>query len=169
MRKSKYTKELLEPIVKDSYSVAEVLNKLNLKLSGGNYRNIQFKFRYLKIDTKHFKGQAWNKGLTSETDERVRKFTKSNSYSNEEIFVENSPIEGQGNKLTKRLIKLGWIYECKKCELLEWLGEKLKLHLDHTNGINNDNRFENLRWLCPNCHSQTKTYCRKKFKNASVA
>lgn len=40
-----------------------------------------------------------------------------------------------------------------------WAGSPIVLHLDHINGISNDNRIENLRWLCPNCHSQTSTYC----------
>jgi transposase len=42
-----------------------------------------------------------------------------------------------------------------------WAGKAVVLHLDHINGINNDHRLENLRWLCPNCHSQTETYCGK--------
>lgn len=41
----------------------------------------------------------------------------------------------------------------------EWAGKPIKLHLDHVNGIRNDHRLPNLRWLCPNCHSQTVTYC----------
>jgi 5-methylcytosine-specific restriction endonuclease McrA len=48
-----------------------------------------------------------------------------------------------------------------------WCGNPLSLHLDHKNGIRNDHRLENLRWLCPNCHSQTETYCgRNKRGNA---
>lgn len=43
-----------------------------------------------------------------------------------------------------------------------WNGESLELQLDHINGINTDNRLENLRILCPNCHSQTETYCKIK-------
>ena len=47
-----------------------------------------------------------------------------------------------------------------------WNGKKLVLQLDHKNGNNKDNRIENLRILCPNCHTQTETYCRnKKYEN----
>jgi len=49
-------------------------------------------------------------------------------------------------------------YKCGICGIQEWNGKKLSLHLDHINGINNDHRLENLRFLCPNCHSQTHTY-----------
>jgi len=52
-------------------------------------------------------------------------------------------------------------YKCNECGISEWKGKSLSLHLDHTNGINNDNRIDNLRFLCPNCHSQTDTYCGK--------
>lgn len=50
---------------------------------------------------------------------------------------------------------------CAECGINEWMGKTLSLHLDHINGINNDNRLENLRLLCPNCHSLTETYCGK--------
>ena len=49
-------------------------------------------------------------------------------------------------------------YQCGICELKEWNGKQLSLHLDHINGKNGDHRLENLRFLCPNCHSQTDTY-----------
>lgn len=55
-------------------------------------------------------------------------------------------------------------YECAECAISQWRGKKLSLHLDHINGVNNDNRLENLRFLCPNCHSQTETYCGKANK-----
>ena len=46
-----------------------------------------------------------------------------------------------------------------KCQI--WNDKKLSLQLDHINGDNSDNRLENLRFLCPNCHTQTETYCSK--------
>ena len=52
-------------------------------------------------------------------------------------------------------------YECSECGISEWNGRKLALHLDHINGKNGDHRLENLRFLCPNCHSQTETYTGK--------
>jgi len=37
-------------------------------------------------------------------------------------------------------------------------GRALSIHLDHINGAGDDYRLDNLRMLCPNCHSQTETY-----------
>lgn len=53
--------------------------------------------------------------------------------------------------------------KCSICNILnEWNGKKLILQLDHINGVNNDHRLENLRFICPNCHSQTSTYSNKR-------
>ena len=60
--------------------------------------------------------------------------------------------------------------KCEICGITKWNGNSLVIHLDHINGINNDNRLENLRMLCPNCHSQTSTYTGKnKNKTESVS
>ncbi len=62
----------------------------------------------------------------------------------------------------KTIIKNNLIpYECNECGISDWNGKKLSLHLDHINGKNGDHRIENLRFLCPNCHSQTETYTGK--------
>jgi len=61
--------------------------------------------------------------------------------------------------IRKTIIKENLIeYKCSECNIQTWNNKSLSLHLDHINGMNNDNRLENLRFLCPNCHSQTEIY-----------
>lgn len=82
-------------------------------------------------------------------------FINKKQYS--EILCENSTFP-RGH-LKKRLLKDGLLdYKCDVCGISKWRNKSISLHLDHINGVNNDNRLENLRLLCPNCHTQTKTY-----------
>lgn len=76
----------------------------------------------------------------------------------EESFIENSPTTRA--VIRKYIIRHNLIpYICEKCgNDGNWQGQILTLQLDHKNGVNNDHRLENLRWLCPNCHSQTETF-----------
>lgn len=79
-------------------------------------------------------------------------------YSLEEIMVKN----GWYNRvhLKRRLIESNILKnQCSECGLEPiWNKKKLSLQLDHINGIHNDDRLENLRLLCPNCHSQTENF-----------
>jgi hypothetical protein len=61
--------------------------------------------------------------------------------------------------LKQRLLRLGLLEEaCHECGITEWRGKPLSLCLHHINGVNDDNRLENLAVLCPNCHSQTENF-----------
>lgn len=98
--------------------------------------------------------QGWSKGRVSITDDRIL-----SKYNFEDIFCQNSLVSRERAKTL--LIKLSILeYKCGICEIYPiWNNKSLSLHIDHINGIRNDHRIENLRFLCPNCHSQTETYC----------
>jgi Zn finger protein HypA/HybF involved in hydrogenase expression len=91
--------------------------------------------------------------------ESIDNTTKRRTYTLTEILVENSQYTGRA-LLIRKLLSLGLlINKCNKCGLDPiWREKPLALQLDHINGVNNDNRIENLRMLCPNCHSQTSTF-----------
>jgi predicted RNA-binding Zn-ribbon protein involved in translation (DUF1610 family) len=161
MRNSKYTAELLAPLAASSRSIGELLSKLHLRPTGGNHRMLVLRLRLCNVETGHFKGCGWARGRTEGIDVGVARSGAKRRRPDSDIFVVNSP-ENCGVRLVRRLRRLGWRYECSVCGLSMWRDRRLSLHLDHINGVNNDNRFENLRFLCPNCHSQTDTYCKKK-------
>ena len=76
--------------------------------------------------------------------------------------IQNLEEYATRSSVRKRIIKENLIdYKCGVCKIDTWDNKKLALHLDHINGKNGDHRLENLRWLCPNCHSQTNTYAGK--------
>ena len=71
----------------------------------------------------------------------------------------------------KKYLKESYGNKCSECGISnEWNGKLLSLQLDHIDGNSDNNLLDNLRLLCPNCHSQTETYCRgynKKTKRSA--
>lgn len=150
MSRRKWTDEQFIEAVKTSYSYAEVLRKIGLKVAGSNYDTVKRKIKELNLDISHMTGQAWNQG------ERFKPFGK--KYTMEEILIENSPYVNT-NHLRQRLLSENIKeYKCECCGRTEWLGKPIALELHHVNGIKNDLRIENLQILCPNCHSFTDNY-----------
>ena len=160
MKLHKYTIEELREAVRTSGSVRQVLKKLNVKAAGGNYATFHKAVKHFEIDTSHFHGQVWNKGDHSGVLKRSRKTRPLDEVLNKDIHYSS-------NKLKQRLIKAGLKeHKCEQCGITEWNGQPAPIELDHINGVRTDNRLENLRILCPNCHAQTKTYRgRNKNKN----
>jgi HNH endonuclease len=155
----RYTKEELTEAVATSFSLAEVLRKLNIRDAGGNYLTLKQRIKEMGLDTSHFTGSSWLKGRKNP----IRRYR-----SLDEILVKDSTFMST-DSLRKHLIAEGiFPHQCVSCGLSEWLERPIPLELDHINGDRRDNRLENLRLLCPNCHALTATY-RGKNKGANNA
>lgn len=144
----KLSDEQFVELLKKSSTISEVLFKLGYTVKGNSWGYSQVKRRMddLNLDYSIFKGKS-----------AVIKINKLNNVKKEDILKEN--CRHQRTVLRRYVIKNNLIpYKCAICGCTEWQGKTLSLELDHINGVNNDNRLENLRFLCPNCHSQTSTY-----------
>jgi hypothetical protein len=142
--------EDLKKIISESNNFSEVLRKLNLKVSNGNYVTLKNLIQKNQINISHFN----------------RKVKKNNSGTKRElveILTENSHYNI--TELKRRLIfeKLKE-HKCENCLQTEWLGKPIPIQLHHINGNNHDNQLCNLQILCPNCHSLTDNYCSKNIK-----
>lgn len=142
------TDEAFIALVNGSTSYSDTLRNVGLTTSGGSASKLLKKrIADLKIPTDHFEDQ--------------RNINKQ-QHTLDEILVADSPYTNI-NRLKIRLVNEGVMtYACVKCgNPGVWNNVPLALQLDHENGISNDHRRENLRFLCPNCHAQTDTYCGK--------
>lgn len=139
----------LKKAVKSSSSIREVIMKLGLVPAGGNYSQINKAITDNQIETSHFTGQGWK---------RNKKFEFVPRKSLEDILKNSTGF--QSFKLKRRLIAAG--LKEARCELCGWADRspdgRIPVELDHVNGDKLDNRLENLRVLCPNCHSLQPTH-----------
>ncbi|MBA8964680.1 MULTISPECIES: hypothetical protein [Rhodococcus] len=153
----KYTREVLEQAVAESTSYAGVMRYLGLKPAGGTHAHLSRQIKKFGIDTTHFTGSAHTKG------KRAR-----NRMSWEEILVKRPPGSARvkPHLLRRALIEAGVEYKCVLCGLGDdWCGLPLILHVDHIRGDPSDSRLEQVRFLCPNCHSQTATWAGRRSGN----
>jgi len=149
--------ENLKDIVKISNTYKDVINYLGWNVNGTNYTKIKKLIREQNLSTEHF--------LTA--SEFMRKYNSIREFLPiEEILVKNSSYQNRGS-LKNRIVKDNLLdYKCVECgNKGEWMGKKISLILDHINGVNNDNRLENLRFLCPNCNATLDTHCGGNVKN----
>jgi hypothetical protein len=145
----RWSDDQLRAAVPASKSVAQVLRHLGLIAAGGNYEQVQRRIRELELDTTHFTGMGWNVGM---------KFRPNPPRSLDEMLVANRLTSS--HSLKQRLIRSGLKQtKCERCGWAECSADgRIPIELDHINGDKTDNRIENLRILCPNCHALQLTH-----------
>ncbi|GHA70730.1 HNH endonuclease [Streptomyces termitum] len=145
----RWTREVLAEAVAGSTNMCEVLRRLGVEVVGGQHTHISRRIRAYGIDTSHFRapsrrGRPWRPRtpgtfLVRQTGPQARRVPS--------------------DRLAWAMTETGIPKECARCgNEGVWLGRPLRLEIDHIDGDWRDNRIENLRFLCPNCHSTTDGY-----------
>ncbi|MFG2624835.1 HNH endonuclease [Streptomyces sp. NPDC048473] len=145
---TRWTREVLEPVIASSTNMCQVLRSLGLELVGGHHAHISRRVKALGIDTSHF-AQPRRRGET-----RRRR--------PEELLIDQDPSNARripGDRLKRAMTAIGTEERCAMCGAEPtWRGLPLPLEVDHIDGNWRNNQPRNLRLLCPNCHSTTDTY-----------
>jgi Zn finger protein HypA/HybF involved in hydrogenase expression len=158
-KKSKFdwSDENIKKAIENSHCKSDILKYLGVSLGSTHYQKLDIILKSLEIDLSkiNYKLQKNKKGY---------KFTE--KYTDEVVFSKNSPLSNKNIK--RRIIKKSLLnYKCNECGLIDnWNNKKIILQLDHIDGDNNNNELSNLRFLCPNCHSQTETFSKGKNKRS---
>jgi 5-methylcytosine-specific restriction endonuclease McrA len=147
----RYSKKVLEEITRSSNCLYDVCKKLGLCAGGDMYDVLRRDLSDWKISTQHFDGER----------ERYRKIKQAmvrgqkNPRTVEDVLRKNS---GASPTLVKKWAQKAIRYECECGITTNWRGKTISLQLDHIDGNRENHEVSNLRWLCPNCHSQTGTW-----------
>lgn len=153
----------LQNLLDTSDSIVDVLEKLGFDGHAGNHRTLKRRFNDEQFD---FTQLNINRRI-SRTD-RLNARLKQAPVLDSEIFIERS--DASFSTVKKRIKTQSLLeYRCVECGNIGFHNDKpLSLQVDHINGINTDHRLENLRYLCPNCHSQTETFSGKRHRKDKV-
>ncbi len=161
------TDKELQSLLDSSDSYVDVLKNLGLDPYSGNHRTLKSRIKASNLEIKSL----------TENREKAKKLHFQNLASKTKLSAESILVEDcnkSGKSLRRLLLRDNLIeYKCAECGIQNIYNNKdISLQLDHINGVNNDNRLENLRWLCPNCHSQTETFSgrnsRKNFQECKI-
>ncbi|MFJ3229490.1 HNH endonuclease signature motif containing protein [Streptomyces sp. NPDC086787] len=154
----RWTEEVLQAAVSASTNMCEFLRRLGLEVVGGHHTHISRRIKAYGIDTSHFR-------RPTRRDRPWRPRTP------EALLVEQPPDRArriQGDRLKRARTASGMQERCALCGTAAIRqGCPLPLEVDHIDGDWRDNRIENLRFLCPNCHSTTDSYRGRGKRRAS--
>ena len=151
------SKEELQKLLDESPSFLSLFATLGLSKYSGHHKNLNRRVEKENLDLTKLNKNRLKK-------QRAGLCPRPFKLTDEEYFTEGS-FRG-GSNLKKRLLSGNYLKEvCSDCGIgPEYNNKPLTLQVDHVNGSNEDNRMENLRLLCPNCHSQTDTFCGRSIK-----
>lgn len=145
----------LKEVVANSFSITDALRNMGYTNPRTKHTRDCFKKRIEEegIDTVHFDTHRKN-GVSNNVKRSLS-----------DILIENSTYSNRSSLVKRMIEECVMEYKCVGCgNEGQWNGKPLSLQLDHVNGISNDHRIENLRLLCPNCHSQTETFAGRNNK-----
>lgn len=156
-----FSMDHLSDAVAGSVSLSGVLKKLALTDSGSTRAQLKRAIEQHRLSTEHFLGQAHYRGRRAPTrqsaDQILRRLPPGSRRESRE-------------RLHRALRDRQRPYVCARCGTGDrWLGKRLVLEIDHISGDALDNRVENLRYLCPSCHSQTHTFSTGRHARPSAA
>lgn len=162
----KHTKESLTKLVQTSQSISEILRKLGLNPQGGSHRHIKNKIKFFDVDTSHWLSPR------KRSSGAIHKGGRERVTHDKTLVLREDGQRERSTRLRRALLEAGMAYTCRECGLNpKWNNKELRLEVDHIDGNWKDNRIENLRFLCPNCHSQqiTSTSCMHASHNGIAA
>ena len=148
----KLTKQEFHSICQQHTSLAQIIRSFGLEAEAGNYNTLKRRIREDGVNISHIQ-----MGLNSNRGRRfVRKYTRENIVDaiNSGVIKDNSTI--------RKMVRKWDLIPSEKCAICNekplWNGKPLTFVLDHINGKHSDHRLDNLRFICPNCNSQTPTF-----------
>ncbi|MGW4781637.1 HNH endonuclease signature motif containing protein [Streptomyces filamentosus] len=178
MGTSPYTKDRLESAARGARTLTEALERLGVDPRSGTRRYVRDRMKKLGVDTSHFEREGVEVvgGQHTHISRRIKAYGIDTSHfrapsprgrvrrprTPEGFLVQQTGPQTRrvpSDRLSWAMVEVGVRKQCARCgNEGVWRGRPLRLEIDHINGDWRDNRIENLRFLCPNCHSATDNY-----------